>query len=71
METSWRYIKTVSRDYILIPNNSISRDTLVNYNRPIPYPRQKGCREQSLGQISSDFHGMNPCFLSMLLVRAF
>ncbi len=43
VEISWRYtkIKTISRDYVLIPNNSISRDTLVNFNRPIPYVRQQ------------------------------
>jgi len=43
VEISWRYtkIKTISRDYVLIPNNSISRDTLVNFNRPIPYVRRQ------------------------------
>jgi small-conductance mechanosensitive channel len=43
VEISWRYtkIKTISKDYVLIPNNSISRDTLVNFNRPIPYVRRQ------------------------------
>ncbi|SDN27491.1 Small-conductance mechanosensitive channel [Desulfonauticus submarinus] len=38
VEISWRYtkIQTISFDYILIPNNSISRDTLINYSRPLP-----------------------------------
>ncbi len=43
VEISWRYtkIRTISKDYVLIPNNSISRDTLVNFNRPIPYVRRR------------------------------
>ncbi|MGX9364844.1 mechanosensitive ion channel family protein [Desulfoplanes sp. PS50] len=43
VEISWRYtkIKTISRDYVLIPNNSISKDTLINFNRPIPYVRRQ------------------------------
>ncbi|MDD4649132.1 MAG: mechanosensitive ion channel family protein [Desulfoplanes sp.] len=43
VEISWRYTKimTLSKDYILIPNNSISKDTLVNFNRPIPYVRRQ------------------------------
>lgn len=37
VDISWRYtkIETVTLDYLLIPNNSISRDTLVNYSQPI------------------------------------
>ncbi|MGE4558468.1 MAG: cyclic nucleotide-binding domain-containing protein [Desulfovibrionaceae bacterium] len=42
-EISWRYtkIQTVQRDSIYIPNNSISKHNLVNYDRPLP---QKRCR---------------------------
>ncbi len=37
VEINWRYtkIQTINFDYIFIPNNSISRDTLINYSRPI------------------------------------
>ncbi|MFO7816406.1 MAG: cyclic nucleotide-binding domain-containing protein [Thermodesulfobacteriota bacterium] len=37
VDISWRYtkIEAVTLDYIMIPNNSISRDTLVNYSQPI------------------------------------
>ncbi|MFP4657983.1 MAG: mechanosensitive ion channel domain-containing protein [Desulfonatronovibrionaceae bacterium] len=37
VDISWRYTKleTVTLGYLLIPNNSISRDTLVNYSQPI------------------------------------
>ena len=43
VEISWRYtrIMTLSKDYILIPNNSISKDTLVNFNRPIASVRRQ------------------------------
>ncbi|MDQ7032509.1 MAG: mechanosensitive ion channel family protein [Desulfonauticus sp.] len=38
VEISWRYtkIQTLGLDYILIPNNSISKDTLINYSQPVP-----------------------------------
>ncbi len=37
VEISWRYtkIQTIEKDFVLVPNNSISKDTLVNYSRPI------------------------------------
>ncbi|MBT7696586.1 MAG: mechanosensitive ion channel [Desulfobacterales bacterium] len=37
VQIGWRYtrIQTIERNYVLIPNNSISRDSLINYNRPI------------------------------------
>jgi small-conductance mechanosensitive channel len=42
-EISWRYtkIQTVQRDSIYIPNNSISKHNLINYDRPLP---QKRCK---------------------------
>ncbi|NCC23971.1 MAG: mechanosensitive ion channel [Deltaproteobacteria bacterium] len=43
VEVTWRYtkIETISRDYILVPNNSISRDTLINFNRPMREVRRE------------------------------
>ncbi|MFW5486816.1 MAG: mechanosensitive ion channel domain-containing protein [Desulfovibrio sp.] len=40
---SWRYtkIQTINRDYILIPNNSISKDSLTNYSQPISRVRRE------------------------------
>lgn len=40
---SWRYtkIQTIERDYILIPNNSISKDSLTNYSQPISRVRRE------------------------------
>ncbi len=40
---SWRYtkIQTIDRDYILIPNNSISKDSLTNYSQPISRVRRE------------------------------
>jgi small-conductance mechanosensitive channel len=41
VSVSWRYteIETVEQDYIFIPNNQISKETLYNYSRPIPQVR--------------------------------
>lgn len=38
---SWRYteLETIEQDYIFIPNNQISKDSLYNYSRPIPQVR--------------------------------
>ncbi len=42
VEITWRYTKlrTVERNYILVPNNIISRTQLINYNEPVPFVRQ-------------------------------
>jgi small-conductance mechanosensitive channel len=41
ISVSWRYteIETIEQDYIFIPNNQISKETLYNYSRPIPQVR--------------------------------